>query len=714
MKLCFILALPLLLLFIACAGQPAPPTPTPLPDIGATVEAAVADALPTEAPTPLPDIGATVSAGMAATVAAQPTPTPTPEPTPDVEATVEARIAATAAAMPTPTPTPEPTATPVPTPTPTPTPTPIPTATPTATPTPTPTPTPVPISTPRPTATPRPTSTATPTATSPAAQTITEMVREARPSVVRIETDTSDGTGVIFETQGQTGFVITNYHVVEGFGQVRVVVDDSTTYMGTVRGIDRVRDLAVVSICCGRFQSLPFGDASRLEPGDEVVAIGYALGLTGQATITRGIVSAIRYDPDYQSDVIQTDAAMNPGNSGGPMLSLSGKILGINTFRIDESFSGRIAEGLGFAISERVVQSRIPELKTAAAAPTATPTRQPTPTPSYGSPSRSSFGPISGELWHDPSDNFIKTEYADVAVTDFIVSATFVNPYSATSNSWDYGFIVREGGTGPASRFITVVVTSQEIWEASWRRGASGENQDIASGTLRTFETVAGGRNTLWLAAFGERGLFFVNGEFVSELDLSNVAGPGDVAVITGAFEGDEVSGAVTLFDEFYIFPWQMRYGPARGKLEREPELVAEHDSSVWTKNLIVEADFESPENTDWDYGFIIRNPMFNRLEVIGLNGNQRWFHETRNVGDDEYTEVADGLIPAANFLDTNHLNLIAIDEWGLFFVNGQFVAWLNLSHNQDSGGVSVMGGFFNDHTGEPSFSDFNVWTPQP
>ena len=150
---------------------------------------------------------------------------------------------------------------------------------------------------------------------------------------------------------------------MEGHGQVNVVVNDSTSYTGQVRGGDDVRDLAVVTICCGNFHSLPFGDASRLSPGDEVVAIGYALGLSGEATITRGIVSAIRYDSDHLSDVIQTDAAINPGNSGGPMLSLSGEILGINTYSIDESNSGRPAEGLGFAVSEKTVQSRIPALR---------------------------------------------------------------------------------------------------------------------------------------------------------------------------------------------------------------------------------------------------------------------------------------------------------------------------------------------------------------
>ena len=142
--------------------------------------------------------------------------------------------------------------------------------------------------------------------------------------------------------------------------QVSVIVNDSTTYSGSVLGTDSVRDLAVVSICCGSFQALPFGNAAALQPGDEVVAIGYALGLPGQATVTRGIVSAVRYDSTHRSDVIQTDAAINPGNSGGPILSVSGEILGINTFRYDESQSGRPTEGLGFAISGTTVATANP------------------------------------------------------------------------------------------------------------------------------------------------------------------------------------------------------------------------------------------------------------------------------------------------------------------------------------------------------------------
>ena len=195
--------------------------------------------------------------------------------------------------------------------------------------------------------------------------------------MVRIENSTGTGSGAIFETQGQTAYIITNQHVVDGDAEVSVIVNDLAYYRGTVLGTDTDRDLAVVRICCGSFSKLFFGDASRLQPGDEVVTIGYALGLPGEATITRGIVSAIRYHPGYRSEVIQTDAAVNFGNSGGPTLSMSGDILGINTF------GPRDSEGLNFAVSGTMVQQRIPALMTAQAVPTPTPMPPPTPTPVY-------------------------------------------------------------------------------------------------------------------------------------------------------------------------------------------------------------------------------------------------------------------------------------------------------------------------------------------
>ena len=536
------------------------------------------------------------------------------------------------------------------------------------------------------------------------------MVKQVRPAVVRIQTSSGSGSGVIFETQGRTGYVVTNHHVVEGEVQVSVIVNDSTIYSGSVLGTDSIRDLAVVSICCGSFQALPFGNAAALQPGDEVVAIGYALGLPGEATVTRGIVSAVRYDSAYRSDVIQTDAAINPGNSGGPILSVSGEILGINTFRYDESQSGRPTEGLGFAISGTTVQQQIPTLRAGPPAPTPTPTpRRTTATPTPGQ--TADFGPISGELRHDPSDGFIKTEYANVSIADMMVETTFVNPYSAASNDWDYGFIFRRENTGPAIHFA---VTSDRRWYLAWRETPSADNQQVGGGTIPTFDTSAGGRNHLRVVAIKERGWLFVNGEFVSTLDLSSVTGAGDVAVITGAFEGNEVAGAVTRFENFRGDRLSRRYGPADGMLEKEPGSIATHGSRVRTRDLVVEAEFVNPQGSDWDYGFIIRNPELNHLDIIGLTDKAWWFHYALDVSDDEYAKVADGYLSGAgiSLLSRNHLLIIAIEGAGWFFVNDRLVVKLDLGHNLDSGRVSAMGDFFGSHQGSPSFENLNVWAP--
>jgi S1-C subfamily serine protease len=174
------------------------------------------------------------------------------------------------------------------------------------------------------------------------------------------------GSGVIFETNApaRSAFILTNYHVIEGASSIKVVVNDSATYTGSILGMDLQRDLAVLQICCSKsFQSLPFGDASQVQVGNTVIAFGYPLDIEGPATVTRGIVSAVRHDDETDRWVIQTDAPINPGNSGGPLLSLSGEILGINTFGIRQTASGAPVEGVGFAVSEVTVRARLADLK---------------------------------------------------------------------------------------------------------------------------------------------------------------------------------------------------------------------------------------------------------------------------------------------------------------------------------------------------------------
>ena len=121
------------------------------------------------------------------------------------------------------------------------------------------------------------------------------MVEEVRAGVVRIETSIGGGSGFIFDTGPEySALVLTNWHVIEGPDRPKVIVDDTMPYRGFIQGVDFDNDLAVLSICCGDFTPLSFGDVSSLKPGSEVIAVGYPFNIPGTASVTRGIVSAIR------------------------------------------------------------------------------------------------------------------------------------------------------------------------------------------------------------------------------------------------------------------------------------------------------------------------------------------------------------------------------------------------------------------------------------
>ena len=471
-------------------------------------------------------------------------------------------------------------------------------------------------------------------------------------------------------------------------------------------GVDIVRDLAMVTICCGNFTALAFGDATALEVGDEVVAIGYAGGIAGEATVTKGIVSAKRYDARYSAQVIQTDAPINPGNSGGPLLSLEGLVLGINTFAQIEDYG---AEGLGFAISAFTVRQTLTALRTGGSVPTPTPvpTSRPASTPS--STGDYTWGPLSGDLQHNPSDGFIETEYVRVSISDMVVEATFVNPYGASTAPWDYGFLLRSKEDEP---FLQFVVSHNRQWAVM--SGANAPYDRLGGGTVNGLRIGAGQRNHLMVVVIRERGWLFVNGDFISEVDLSGVKHEGDVAVITGAYEGDETAGAVTQYEDFTGRQLTRQYGPAEGKLEDEGEdKVSAHPSGVWTRDMVVEAEFVNPTGSEWSYGFVIRQPEYERLEVVGFTDLGWWFHYTRNVSDYDYTELASGyLTGSARSGDRNHLLLIAVKDSGWFFLNGRLIASLDLGQNQDHGDISLVGDFWIGDRGEPEFRNFNVWAP--
>lgn len=193
------------------------------------------------------------------------------------------------------------------------------------------------------------------------------------PGVVSIRTSTSQGSGWVFDGEGH---IVTNNHVVEG--ETRVEIDFASGYKtyGDVIGVDPYSDLAVIKVDAPASElfPLPMGDSDTLRVGQTVVAIGNPFGLSG--TMTTGIISALgRALPSGSAapgggyfssgDIIQTDAALNPGNSGGPLLNLSGEVIGISSAIRTTSYtdSGEPTNmGIGFAISINTVKRIVPAL----------------------------------------------------------------------------------------------------------------------------------------------------------------------------------------------------------------------------------------------------------------------------------------------------------------------------------------------------------------
>ena len=178
-----------------------------------------------------------------------------------------------------------------------------------------------------------------------------QVVKNVNPSVVQIETDQGLGSGVIFDSSGD---IVTNYHVVEGSRTYRVTLYDGKQFTGSLVGTYSPDDLAVIKINAPSVQPASFGDSSKLEVGDIVLAIGNPLGL--QSSVTEGIVSAVGRTVDEGNgttlpNVIQSSAAINPGNSGGALVDLNGLVVGIPTLAAVDQQLGGSAPGIGFAIA---------------------------------------------------------------------------------------------------------------------------------------------------------------------------------------------------------------------------------------------------------------------------------------------------------------------------------------------------------------------------
>jgi len=200
--------------------------------------------------------------------------------------------------------------------------------------------------------------------------TIVDAVEKVGPSVVRIDTtkrvinplgglfgrgptiQQQQGQGSGFITRSD-GVVLTNAHVVDGASDVTVTLPDGRSYSGKVLGADPLTDVAVVKVVASKLPVAPLGDSARVRPGEWAIAIGNPLGLDN--TVTAGIISAIQrtnaLGEGQRVPYIQTDAAVNPGNSGGPLINDRGQVIGINT-----AIRQAPGAGLSFAVPINVAR----------------------------------------------------------------------------------------------------------------------------------------------------------------------------------------------------------------------------------------------------------------------------------------------------------------------------------------------------------------------
>lgn len=196
------------------------------------------------------------------------------------------------------------------------------------------------------------------------------IIKQTQPTVVEIRTETitnnfflndfvseGAGSGVIVSSDG---YIVTNNHVIENARSVVVTLADGTTYPAEVIGADAVTDLAVVKIDASQLTTAVLGDSDNIQVGDAVVAIGNPLGSLG-GSATNGIISALNREITIDNEtmyLLQTNAAVNPGNSGGGLFNDRGELIGI----VNAKSSGSDIEGLGFAIPINDVQKVVTQL----------------------------------------------------------------------------------------------------------------------------------------------------------------------------------------------------------------------------------------------------------------------------------------------------------------------------------------------------------------
>ena len=521
--------------------------------------------------------------------------------------------------------------------------------------------------------------------------------------MVLIEGATGNGSGFVVDADG---YILTNEHVINGQPRLTVVFDNRARLTARVIASDATRDIALLKVSPTRMLTvLPIAQSVRV--GEKVVALGFPLNLGESVTVTEGIVSAFRTIRGVAH--IQSDAATNPGNSGGPLLNIKGEVVGMNTSGLDD------ADGIGFAIKFDVLTTRLTAMKAGQSSlptPVATPGAVATRTPSYV------FGPESGTIEHDTRVGLIDTYRANISVSDAVIEARFFNPYSTQVGSWSSGFIFRNRD---ANVVHIVIVNSNGAWYHYLRTGDVATEQDLSAEYSNHIVTALNRSNHVRIIARGPEGLLFINGAFIAHLDLSGLTDSGSVSAVGSYFEDDGLAGKSTRFEDFIVRSLKGAYGPRDGNIEHDPDdgFIDDYETITSLANGIIEANFSNPyasSQGDWSNGFIIRDSGGGEFHAIVIEEDGYWNHRLRTSDADTSQELATQF---SNLISTttngsNHIRVIVLGDEGWLFINGTHVDKLDLNGRTESGQVSAVASYF---TGDgiagysTRFEDFTIWS---
>ena len=342
-------------------------------------------------------------------------------------------------------------------------------------------------------------------------------------------------------------------------------------------------------------------------------------------------------------------------------------------------------------------------------APTPTPTPTRTPTPS----STAAFGPVDGSL---SDDDGLATFRSRVHLADFVAEATFVGDLH---NVW---ITARRDGAFDNWHAVILGETNGSSFAWEHARSLDGDAEHVQREAVSSdIETGANARNHIRVIAYGDVGLLFINGAFEAELDFSGVTDAGGVQLVafgekdTPTSERNPVS---IRFENFSVRPLDAAYGPENGAVEHKDDgLINGFSSPISMSDGVIEATFSNPYPTrdgSWSVGFLLRSPDIEEFHAVLIRSNGKWYHRLR-AGDADSTrfiaeEHSERVLTRAN--GSNRVRVVAIGEDGWLFVNGAFVAKLDLSDGAKIGDVVAVGKYFT-RDGIPGrytrFADFTI-----